>query len=388
MDIKKIFLVAAFIYLGNLRTVAQDVLVTKSGDALKVYRVEIGSETVFYQEKQDENAPTKRIRKEDLLIIKYADGRVVNLTETSTLTTSSAVVPAATTKRVSAATMNANTEQIKAYNSIHAHFKGEAKNKMAKVLYCECAITDDSRICDENVELVYKIQSISVVSNELLVAVRNKTQHTIYIDQGNSFFTSQGVAEPYYVPQVTSTMAGSSSGMSVNAGAVAGTLGIGGALGQLANGVTVGGGVSQGEAVSTFSQRVIAVPPMSTIELAPKYFANRIKSFDNGLAFEITQYCKALKMYSSKSNFFTIGMEKSYDKNNSILSFSNFITYSFDENMTSTYNLNVNFYVSSVVGVKNKATYDNGGAYWGVDDEQLSDDYIRKLKLLIRQHVK
>ena len=62
---------------------AQDVLVTKNGDAIKAYGTEVGSETVFYQESQATDAPTKRISKNDLLIIKYADGRVVNMTEST-----------------------------------------------------------------------------------------------------------------------------------------------------------------------------------------------------------------------------------------------------------------------------------------------------------------
>ena len=383
-----IFIVMAL--LCYLSVEAQDVLVTKSGDALKVYGVEVGSETVFYQESQDANSPTKRMSKRDLLIIKYADGRVVNIADSNISATATSVTPVASSSPAntptSAAAVAANNTLIEAYNSIHANFIGKVKNKTAKVLYCECVITDDSKICDDNVELIYKTKSISINSNQLLVTVKNKTDKVVYVDLGNTFFTSEQVAEPYYVPQVVSTTSSTSSGVSVDAGAVASAFGVGGVIGELANGVTIGGGSSHGTSTSTFTQRVIAVPPMSTIELAPKAFVNRKKEFDNGLVFNITDRYDGIELYNNTGDRFTIGQEKSYDMNSSILHFSNLLTYAFDENITSPCKLNATFYVNRVVGVKNASRYDMGGAYWGIDDNQLSDDYTRKLKVLVRQY--
>lgn len=54
---------------------AQDVVITKEGDALKVYGLEVSPSAVFYRESQDENAPIVRKNKSDLLMIKYSDGR-------------------------------------------------------------------------------------------------------------------------------------------------------------------------------------------------------------------------------------------------------------------------------------------------------------------------
>ena len=252
---------------------AQDVLVTKNGDAIKAYGTEVGAETVFYQESQATDAPTKRISKIDLLIIKYADGRVVNMTESTAAVAAPQSVPAAKTT-TSASAIAQNKELINKYNSNKARYIGEPSSKKTKVLYCECTVTDDSKLCDDNLELVYKTKNVSLVNNKLAVTLKNKTQRTIYIDLGNSFFTSEEVAEAYYVPQVTSTTTSKSTGVSVNAGAVAGALGVGGALGTLASGVNVGGGTTHGTSTSTFSQRVVAIPPMSVIELAPKYFVN------------------------------------------------------------------------------------------------------------------
>lgn len=363
---------------------AQDVLVTKNGDAIKAYGTEVGSETVFYQESQATDAPTKRISKNDLLIIKYADGRVVNMTESTAAVAAPQSVPAAKTT-TSASAIAQNKELINKYNSNKARYIGEPSSKKTKVLYCECTVTDDSKLCDDNLELVYKTKNVSLVNNKLAVTLKNKTQRTIYIDLGNSFFTSEEVAEAYYVPQVTSTTTSKSTGVSVNAGAVAGALGVGGALGTLASGVNVGGGTTHGTSTSTFSQRVVAIPPMSVIELAPKYFVNRQKMFDNGIEFEITSHYNCIKQHNKKNSFLTIGSEKEYTPDNSILHFSNYITYSFSEAIDSPTSLNASFYVSRAIAVKATAVMDNNGAYWGIDKNQLSDDYTQKLRVLVRQ---
>lgn len=385
MNIKLTALCLLFV-CGSLVSRAQDVLVTKNGDALKVYGVELGSETVFYQEQQGTDAPTKRISKKDLLIIKYADGRVVNLADGSTADAAPQQSPATvTSSTVSAAATAENQKLINAYNSSPAQFIGERSGKKVKVLYCECAMTDDSKICDDNIELIYKTNNISLVNNRLWVAVRNKSDRTVYVDLGNSFFTSEQIAEPYYVPQITSSTSTTSTGVGVNAGAVTDALGIGGAAGTLAQGVNVGGGKSHGTSTSTFSQRVVAIPPKSTIELAPKFFVNRDKFFDNNIRFEITSYYTCIKLMQPKSQLFTVGTEKTYDDRNSLLHFSHFLTYSFDENITNPAKLNASFYVNRAIGVKNRPVYDNGGAYWGIDDGQLSDNYNTKLRVLIRQ---
>jgi hypothetical protein len=363
---------------------AQDVLVTKNGDAIKAYGTEMGSETVFYQESQATDAPTKRISKNELLIIKYADGRVVNMTESTTAVPASQNVSIAQTS-ASASVIAQNKELINKYNSNKARFIGEPSSKKTKVLYCECTVADDSKLCDDNLELIYKTRNVSLVNNKLAVTLKNKTQRTIYIDLGNSFFTSEEVAEAYYVPQVTSTSTSKSTGVSVNAGAVAGALGVGGALGTLANGVNVGGGTTHGTLTSTFSQRVVAIPPMSVIELAPKYFVNRQKIFDNGIEFEITNHYNCIKQHSTKNNYLTIGSEKNYTPENSILHFSNYITYSFSENIESPTSLNASFYVSRAIAVKSTAVLDNNGSYWGIDNNQLSDGYTQKLRVLVRQ---
>lgn len=116
---------------------------------------------------------------------------------------------------------------------------------------------------------------------ELTVAVKNNTDEIMIIDQTKSFLVnSDGTSISYYDPTVRVTSNTSSSsktrGGSLNLGAVAGALGIGGALGTLAGGINVGGAGTDGS--STTNTTYFADQPQ--ISLGPKGNGLMSKNFD------------------------------------------------------------------------------------------------------------
>ena len=66
-------------------------------------------------------------------------------------------------------------------------------------------------------------RKISIVTTGQCVQItlRNKTDKTLFIDLGNSFFIRGKESSPYYIPTSVSNTNGSSQGVSVNAGSVA-----------------------------------------------------------------------------------------------------------------------------------------------------------------------
>ena len=86
----------------------------------------------------------------------------------------------------------------------------------------------------------------------------NKSNRTIYLDLGNTFYTSAGKSVCYFTPTSTTTTSSSSKGGSVNLGTIADALGVGGIAGTLANGVNVGGGSTNGTSTTTYAQRIIS----------------------------------------------------------------------------------------------------------------------------------
>lgn len=90
---------------------------------------------------------------------------------------------------------------------------------------------------------------------ELTAIVNNRTSEIMIIDQTLSFFVnSDGTSTSYYDPTVRSTSttnhSSKSKGVSVNLGSVANAFGVGGIVGDLANGINVGGSGTKGKSVT------------------------------------------------------------------------------------------------------------------------------------------
>ena len=118
------------------------------------------------------------------------------------------------------------------------------------------------------------------VNGTLTVVVYNRTSEIMTIDQTKSFFVnSDGKSVSYYDPTVRTTsvtdMSSVTKGGSVNLGSIAGAFGIGGALGQIANGINLGGSGTNGTA-ETSTTYVADLPQVS---LAPHSNGAMSKTF-------------------------------------------------------------------------------------------------------------
>ena len=114
----------------------------------------------------------------------------------------------------------------------------------------------------------------------LTAIVYNRTSEIMTIDQTKSFFVnSDGTSASYYDPTVRTTsvtdMSSVTKGGSVNLGSITGALGIGGTIGQLANGINLGGSGTSGTA-ETSTTYVADLPQVS---LAPHSNGAMSKTF-------------------------------------------------------------------------------------------------------------
>ncbi len=114
----------------------------------------------------------------------------------------------------------------------------------------------------------------------MTAVVYNRTSEIMTIDQTKSFFVnSDGRSVSYYDPTVRTTsvtdMSSVTKGGSVNLGSIAGALGIGGTIGQLANGINLGGSGTSGTA-ETSTTYVADLPQVS---LAPHSNGAMSKTF-------------------------------------------------------------------------------------------------------------
>lgn len=265
--------------------VAQDKLITKDGEVINAWSVDIGGSSIYYKTENTDNATIKSIAKNQIVLLKKQDGTVVNIYEQ----TSGAEQPLANqfpknnNAHLSANAMEANRSKINALNSNVPKYVGNDIDKEAARVLCVLGYGHNSQIVNDDIEIEteaghfgydgkkYSYEEVTdyYYSPALVLKIKNKTNRTIYIDLGNTFFSRKNESQAYYIPTATSTGTSSSSGVSVNAGSVADALGIGGSIGKLANGIDVGSGSGKSSVNTVFSQRVIAIPPLSTKRLDP-----------------------------------------------------------------------------------------------------------------------
>lgn len=359
---------------------AQDKLITQKGDVKTVYNVEVGSNNIFYKLENKESAPIQQILKKDVLTIIHPDGSKelfngenasdLKVEKTETASTTSSKQDMAESKVI-------NDSLVAKYNGNLVTYINDdikAKNKKALILYLLPQLKKGSIIGDSNLDLDIKADVDDNYNRICNLTLKNKTDKTIYIDLGNTFFIRGAESTPYYIPSATSSTNGQSGGVGVNLGSVAGALGVGGVAGTIANGVNVGGETSRSSTTTTYSQRVVAIPPLSTKKLesqlifplgSESLYSNliRVKKIDKKTFY-------ATIKFENKSDELKAGETKLFDESNSPINFGSYITYSFDENCANINHLNAKFYVREIIG------YGYGTIYLKAHpDKELSTNY-------------
>ena len=116
---------------------------------------------------------------------------------------------------------------------------------------------------DANIAKIAIAYNISK-DGELTAIVYNRTSEIMTIDQTKSFFVnSDGKSISYYDPTVrttsTTNIDSHTKGATINLGSVAGALGIGGPIGQIAGGINLGGSGTSGIEAANMGRRCIGV---------------------------------------------------------------------------------------------------------------------------------
>lgn len=363
---------------------SQDMIVTNEGTALKVYNLEVSSNSVFYQLEDKSDAPIQKMMKSDILIIKKADGTKLDFSA-PTQPTAPAATPAAsqsgvtkvTVETLSAEAKAANETLIAKYNQIYDTNVGEIKKDgNAGWAYGRLGVTNKSVLENEDIAINMETGFLYEVYNEgktslklhnlfytpdhanienvgIQFSISNKTDNTIYIDLGNTFYVSMGQSFPYYVPVSTTTSSGSSSGAGVNAGAIAGALGIGGGLATLAGGINIGGGKSNATTTTTFSQRVIALPPHSTHTLEPCFmFGDELRTICQGFSLRRVPGFHVCAANFNEENGGRMAEYDvySYSEQSSPLQLSFVTAYSKTENFSSSCSIQAGLYLKEMYG--------------------------------------
>ena len=220
--------------------------------------------------------------------------------------------------------------------------------KMSKhgLLYLEC--DNGWEYSDEKVSVKYYIDNYAdmglswEISPELYIIIENKSSDFIYLDLGKCFIIRNGNPEPLWTDTKTYNTKGKNTNGSVNVGTIANVLGVGGVIGDLANGISIGGGKNNSKTVETSSPRVEPLPPMSKKEI-------RIM-----LAKE-NCYSDKVSLICDQSFNIGINLPKGesieFKKEDSPFVFSSLINYSLTESCDSSKNIMNNFYANKIIGL-------------------------------------
>lgn len=357
-------------------TWAQDRVITKEGDVMEVYRVDLGSTFIYYTLEDKDDAPLQKIAKADVLMIRKKDGTKIDVTAAATATAPAPPAQAGQTAQPGIVTLKREelTAEGKAANDaliekLNCHVELVLKDsdkedvgiKRAKRGFAILGVKQNSVIANEDIEVgmtlgvMYQEKKVDVFyplkvyeqfyvnflyKPHICFSVKNKQNKTLYLDLGNTFYVSQGQPVCYYIPTASTTSSGSSGGGSLNLGAVAGALGVGGAVGTLASGISVGGGSSKSTSTTTYSQRVIGIPPYATVQLSPKPLYPD-KSYP---VFNFSSDCEGGTMM--------VGDNYTYAEETSPLQMSLILAYSETENCERTKSAPINLYIRQLLGYR------------------------------------
>ena len=336
---------------------AQDMIVKKDGTVIQAKVMKVGTSEVDYKKWSNQNGPQYSIAVADILAINYQNGEKETFDNVSAQPEASK--PAAqptgmtqvTVETLSAEAKAANDATIEKYNQIYDTDVNEVKkNGNAKEAFMRLGVAEGSVLENEDIAI-----SIATGYMDIKFMIQNKTNNTLYLDLGNTFYVSMGQSFGYYVPTSTTTTNSSSSGVGINAGAIAGAMGLGGVAGKLAGGINFGGGSTNGTAVTTFSQRVVAIAPGSTYNLDPQYiFCNETRSISPSFLCSLkgmmaTLYCKAVFSDENGGRMLNYDLY-SYSEQSSPLQLSFVTSYSKNEDFASSSSLRCGLYLMEMYG--------------------------------------
>lgn len=152
------------------------------------------------------------------------------------------------------------------------------------------------------------------------IEITNKANSALYIDKASSFrINDSGMAKSFYDNKIINISHGSSSGIGIGLGSVTNALGIGGIIGNLAGGISVGGGTNNNTSTTYQDERIIIIPP------GGKSYISEHKYIDKQLISDGESYMidvKQLQLYD--------GELREYDETSSPYKVNYIISFSLD----------------------------------------------------------
>lgn len=354
---------------------SQDLLITQNGDLIKAFELELSNKYCFYKESRNTDAKILRIELSNLLMIKYQNGEK----KLFNIDSADEDVKLAKTETINSADVLLETPQpfnsigqelwLDKYNKDNLIYTNNKKRgKKADMWSMQFYANENSEFenNDLQMEIINGILLPTTIKRNLLgvehcsnfqnfekvdasnyhygygsrpaiaIKIKNKTDNLIYINLEKSFFIDNNQAFSLYTPSSTSVSTSTSSGFSVNAGSVANALGINGAIGTIADGVNLGKGKGSEKTTIVHSQKIIMVPPYSSVMINPL----RVTPTSNNYSF------------GNANNLNRRGDTIIYNTENSPIKWGFYVSYLFENNLEKLHAIKSEFYLKKIVAHK------------------------------------
>lgn len=334
---------------------AQDMIVKKNGTIIKAKVIKVGSSEVEYKKWTNQNGPIYSISVNELFAINYQNGEkdmFENIQNKTTQQKESINGEINSPKEIPAILASDNSILIKSYtNQVLQAKKPRFKEKQARLMYPVYGITCNSVLSDSHITIsfskVYTKYNTKLIPESVVgysISIENKSDETIYIDLANSFkIDDMGNSISYFSNKTYTTNKSSSSGGSLNLGAVTGAIGMGGAVGTLANGVNVGGGSTKGTSVTETEERIMIIPPHGKRTLPLEKESTKKDIIEKPEKFRPNKRFSAI-------NIMLHQYKDIYTEENSPSKYRRIITYSTNPNFDTYTRLNVCIFWKGVLG--------------------------------------
>lgn len=269
MIMKRIILLFVFLQIFTSFIYGQDVIVKRDGSTIMSKVMEVNPDNLKYKKASNLDGPTYTILLKDVLSVNYENGEIDKF-DSNILTSDQP-----DNNNTQIITSFINDGLISNYNDRDVTCNVEKSNKKANWIYRLLRVHNLSIIGNDDVKMQVSLSQNKNKGNtevSLIVNIENTTDKSIYLDLANSSFRKVNQATSFFINSSTTTSSGNEGGGSINLGSIASILGVGGAVGTIASGTSVGGSKSSGTSTTIYADRVIMIPPKCNYQLPSKSF--------------------------------------------------------------------------------------------------------------------
>lgn len=350
---------SALITIAALLTTNQayaDLIITKSGESITAFNIEIGSKNIFYTLNPDDDSSVK-IAVEDVFGYKIGNGEMQTVSTQST--NKSNAVQEKQSAPIAEPTSAAadNSSLILSYSAGDYGFDKKPENNEAKRAIIFYKPTSNSVL--SNNDITISLEAGLIIDNgewqdafslsrkkdrdtratsqcHLRIGITNKTENSIYVDLSKTVRNGEipGGYRAFYDGTTTTEGNSTSTGVGMN------VMGIG-----------VGVGSSSGNSISKTQHNILLIPPHATVYLPPYSF---LSEYDKKIYYEHDRlsYTKQALSTTNKFGDMTQGQILDFDESTSPSMIDYTITYSFDPKISSLRYAPFSLYISRAIGLK------------------------------------